>query len=148
MHPYHAAVHAARLMLGVLFVVSALEGLYFVASGVALFSWPMTAPTEAFMRALQSSGFFWPYLKGLEFIGGVLLLSNRYVALGVALLIPIIATIVLMQVAINLPGGLPYAVGLAGLSGLLLWAYRDAFAGLLAAHRAPAGPAGRRQRIA
>jgi hypothetical protein len=137
MQGYRLLVHATRIMIGALFIVSALEGLYFVATGIGLLSWPMTPATQAFVRALQASGFFWPFLKGVELIGGVLLLSNRYVPLGLALLLPVIATIVLMHLAINLPGGWPYVIGLTLLSGWLLWAYRGAFRGLFAAQRQP-----------
>lgn len=137
MRGYDWLVRITRVLLGALFIVSGIEGLYFVATGVELLGWPMTPRTAAFVEGLQASGFFWPYLKGLELIGGVLLLSNRYVALGLALLTPIIATIVLMHVALNLPGGWPYALSLTLFSGLLLWAYRGAFTNLLVARAVP-----------
>ena len=93
-------------------------------------TYELTPKGAAFEGALQASGFFWPLLKTVNLVGGLSLLLNIAPALGLALLAPVIAVIVLFHFTIN-PVGIPVAVILIVTSGLLLWAWRDRYAAML-----------------
>ncbi|MGL4286158.1 MAG: hypothetical protein ACRCVA_07440, partial [Phreatobacter sp.] len=123
-------VDIPRILLGLLFLVSGIDGLLLVFTGTNYIN-PPTAPAgHAFEDALKASGFFWPLMKSINLIGAILLLSNRAPALGLALLLPIITVIIGFHLALN-PGGVPVAAALAVVSGMLLIAYRDRYAALL-----------------
>jgi hypothetical protein len=65
-------------------------------------------------------------------IGGALLLVNRFVPLGLALLGPVIVNIFLYH-ALMEPKGLPLAMIVVALWAVEFWYHRKAFAGILAA---------------
>ncbi|QCI64633.1 hypothetical protein [Phreatobacter stygius] len=119
-----------RILLGLLFLVSGIDGLLLVFTGTNYINPPTSPAGLAFEHALKVSGFFWPLMKSINLIGAVMLLSNRAPALGVALLLPIITVIIGFHIALN-PGGMPVAVVLAVVTGMLLIAYRDRYAALL-----------------
>ena len=119
-----------RLLLGLIFLVSAVDGFWWLATGAHLAHPPTSERGLAFEAALQNSGFFWPFLKVVNLAGGLSLLLNVVPALGLALIAPVMAVIVLFHLVIN-PQGLPVAVILVVLGGLLVWAYRDRYAALL-----------------
>lgn len=123
------AVHAPRTILALLFLVSAADGFYAMATGNHLIHPPVSDAGRAFEQGLQASGFFWPFLKTVNLVGGLSLLFNVVPAFGLALLAPVMATIVLFHVFLN-PQGLPLA-GILVVTGLMLVvAYRDRYAAL------------------
>jgi hypothetical protein len=65
----------------------------------------------------------------VELAGGLLLLSNQYVPLALALLGPVIFNILLFHILMA-PGGLPLALVVAALWLVLFYSRRLAFAGL------------------
>jgi uncharacterized membrane protein YphA (DoxX/SURF4 family) len=116
----------ARVLLGLIFVV--------FGSNIFLhfLSMPPLPATLAgdFSKALMQSHYM--YVVGLlQVIGGLLLLIGRYVPLGLTLLGPVIANILLFHIFLD-PSGLPMAIIVSGLALFLLWHYRANFAGLLA----------------
>ncbi|MFA6966815.1 hypothetical protein [Bosea sp. (in: a-proteobacteria)] len=119
-----------RVLLGLLFLVSAVDGFWWLATGSHLIHPPTSERGVAFEVALQNSGFLWPLLKTVNLLGGVSLLTNIAPALGLALIAPVMAVIVLFHLVIN-PQGIPVAVILVVLGSLLVWAYRDRYAALL-----------------
>jgi uncharacterized membrane protein (UPF0136 family) len=119
-----------RILLGLLFLVSAADGFWWMATGNHLIHPPTSERGVVFETALQNSGFFWPLLKSVNLVGALSLLTNIAPALGLALIAPVMAVIVLFHLAIN-PQGLPVAVILVVLGGLLVWAYRNRYAALL-----------------
>lgn len=119
-----------RILLGLLFLVSAVDGFWWLATGTHLIHPPTSARGLAFEEALQNAGFFWPLLKSVNLLGALSLLSNIAPALGLALIAPVMAVIVLFHLVLN-PQGLPVAVILVVLGSLLVWAYRDRYAALL-----------------
>ena len=123
-------VTVPRILLGLLFLVSAVDGFWWLATGTHLIHPPTSARGLAFETALQDSGFFWPFLKTINLAGALSLIANVAPALGLALIAPVMAVIVLFHLTIN-PQGLPVAVLLVVLGSLLLWAYRDRYAALL-----------------
>src|SRR5712671_1256312 len=82
----------ARLLLGLIFVVFGLNGfLNFLSMG------PMpTGLAGQFVGALVLSHYFW-VVAAIQVAGGLLLLVNRFVPLGLVLLGPVIVNILLYQ---------------------------------------------------
>ena len=94
----------ARILLGLMFIVFGLNGfLNFLNMG------PMpTGLAGQFIGALVQSHYFW-VVAALQVIGGVLLLINRYVPLGLVLLGPVIVNILLYHIFLN-PAGMLMAI--------------------------------------
>jgi uncharacterized membrane protein YphA (DoxX/SURF4 family) len=124
----------ARVALGVIFFVFGLNGfLQFIPQP------PMPERAGAFMGALAATGYMFPLIKGVEVIGGALLLSNRFVPLALALLAPNVVNIVLFH-SVLAPGGLPIALLVLAVELFAAWTYRDAYSSMLHARTAPASP--------
>ena len=113
----------ARYLAGVIFLVFGLNGfLHFI---------PMTPPggiAGQYMGALYASHYLW-VIFAVQVIAGVLLLVNRYVALAVAVLAPVIVNILCFHVLMA-PSGLPLALFVAVLWVLIFVDVRPAFAAL------------------
>ena len=118
-----------RVLLGVIFLISAVDGFWWLATGVNLIHPPTSPRGVVFETALQDSGFFWPFLKAINLTGGLSLISNVAPAFGLALIAPVMAVIVLFHFAIN-PAGIPVAIILLVTGGLLVYAYRERYAAL------------------
>ena len=67
----------------------------------------------------------------LQIVGGALLLVNRYVALGLVLLGPVIVNILLYHLLLN-PVGIGMAVLVTALWFIVFYAHRGAFSGIFA----------------
>lgn len=119
-----------RVLLGLIFLVSAIDGFYFIATGNRLIHPPTSVRGEAFEQALMNSGFFWPLLKVVNLAGALSLIFNIMPALGLALIAPVMTVIVLFHLTIN-PPGVPVAMILIVTGALLLYAYRERYAALL-----------------
>jgi uncharacterized membrane protein YphA (DoxX/SURF4 family) len=125
------APRTARVLLGLVFFVFGLNGfLQFLPAP------PAPERAMAFMGALAATGYMFPLIKGVEVIGGALLLSNRFVPLALAIVAPNVVNIVLFH-AILAPGGLPVALFVLALELFTAWSYRDAFAPMLRTRTAP-----------
>jgi uncharacterized membrane protein YphA (DoxX/SURF4 family) len=125
------APSAARLLLGLVLFVFGLNGfLQFFPTP------PAPERAMAFMGALAATGYMFPLVKGVEVIGGALLLSNRFVPLALAIVAPNVVNIVLFH-AVLAPAGLPIALLLLGLELFSAWSYRSAYASMLRARSAP-----------
>ena len=82
-----------------------------------------------FMTALFISHYL--YVVGaLQVVGGLILLSGRWIPLGLTLLGPVIVNIVCFHVLMA-PAGLPMALVVSFLALFLLWRYREPFLGLV-----------------
>src|SRR5258706_5354280 len=94
----------ARLLLGLIFVVFGLNGfLNFLSMG------PMpTGLAGQFIGALALSHYYW-VVAGLQVIGGMLLLVNRFVPLALVLLGPVIVNILCYHVFLS-HAGAPFAI--------------------------------------
>ena len=118
------AAIAARILLGLIFVVFGLNGfLHFIPQ-------PPMPPSDVttFFKVLMTSGYMAPVFV-LQVVGGALLLIGRLVPLGITLLGPIVFNIFLVHALLE-PSGRPIA-GLTALLWLvLLWAYRKYFISL------------------
>ncbi len=88
----------AQILLGLIFFVFGLNGfLHFIPQP------PLPDSAMGFMGGLAASGYFFPVLKVTEVITGLALLTNRFAALGLVVLAPIIIQIFLFH-AILTPG--------------------------------------------
>jgi hypothetical protein len=112
-----------RVLLGLLFTVFGLNGfLHFI---------PMPPPAGLagqYMGALFVSHYLVVVFL-LQLIGGVLLLANRYVPLGLLLLGPVLVNILLFH-SFLAPAGLPLALVAAVLWFVVFAGVRKAFAGV------------------
>ena len=117
---------AARIAFGLVLVVFGLNGfLQFL---------PQPAPPEAagkFAGALFATGYMFPLIKGVEVVVGALLLSNRFVPLALALIAPNVVNILLFHIFLA-PSEIGLALIVLALELYLAWAYRDAYASMLA----------------
>lgn len=114
----------ARLLLGLVFVVFGLNGfLNFINTG------PMpTGLAGQFMGALALSHYYW-VVAGLQVIGGVLLLVNRFVPLALVLLGPVIVNILCYHVFLN-QAGTPPAIVVTVLWFIVFYGQRQYFSGI------------------
>jgi putative oxidoreductase len=114
----------ARILLGLVAVVFGLNAfLQFI---------PMPPPTGLagdFTKALFLSHYFY-VVAVLQIVGGAILLLGRFVPLGLTLLGPVIANILLFHLFLD-PSGLPLALVVSALALFLLWTERQAFRGLI-----------------
>ncbi|MDX2064085.1 MAG: hypothetical protein SFY70_13590 [Bacteroidia bacterium] len=90
--------HVPGVLLGLGMVVFGLAKL------VPILPEPDTAAFSAghlaFMSAAAASGYFLQFIGAAEFVGGLLLLSRRFEALGALVLAPISANIVVFHLAL------------------------------------------------
>jgi putative oxidoreductase len=125
-------------------IAGGLLGLLFVASGiVVLFNLaptppppPEGTPPALFMGAFAPTGYL-TFVKVLEVLGGLLVAIPLTRNLGLLVLGPIIVNILAFHAFITKGEGLfsPMILIIAALALYLLWAGRNAFAGLLGTKR-------------
>ena len=120
------AVLIARILLGLAFLVFGINGFFTFIEPP-----PMEGDAQQFVNILLSSGYLY-VVKILEVAGGLMLLSGRFVPLGLCLLCPVIVNILLFHAFLE-PSGLPMAVVLCLLAGFLVHAHRPSFAALFKA---------------
>jgi putative oxidoreductase len=113
----------ARVLLGLIFLVFGLNGfLHFI---------PMPPPTGLagqFFGVLFGS-YYWVVIFGIQTLGGLLLLVNRFVPLALVLLGPVTVNIFLFH-ALMAPAGLPLAIVVVLLWAILAIRNKRHFAGI------------------
>src|SRR5918999_909002 len=114
----------ARLLLGLIFLVFGLNGfLNFLSMG------PMpTGLAGQFIGALAQSHYLL-VVAGLQLVGGVLLLVNRFVPLALVLLGPVIVNILLYHLFLN-PTGIAMALLVTILWFIVFYWHRQYFSGI------------------
>jgi uncharacterized membrane protein YphA (DoxX/SURF4 family) len=124
------AVLIARILLGLIFVVFGLNGfLHFIPAQ------PIPGLAGQFVAVVFTSHYY-VTIFALQFIGGALLLSGRYIPLALTILAPIIVNILNFHITMA-----PAGIG-PGLVATVLWiivfmGVRQAFAGIFAAKVEP-----------
>ncbi|HEV7402349.1 MAG TPA: hypothetical protein VGO11_05460 [Chthoniobacteraceae bacterium] len=120
-------------------IARVLLGLPLVVFGLNLFfhfipdpKTPISAPAMAFAGALAQSGYMMPLIGLTLLVAGVLLVSNRFVPLALAIFAPFILNSSAFHVFLE-HSGLPMAGVFLALELYLAWAYRAAFRPMLAA---------------
>ena len=120
----------ARLFLGLVFTVFGLNFfLHFLPTP------PASPRGAAFAGALFASGYLFPLLDTTEVVAGLLLLSNRFVPLALAMLAPIVINIVAFHLFLA-PSDLGLALAVLAAELTLAWNRRAAFAPMLRARAA------------
>jgi hypothetical protein len=114
----------ARYLLGLIFLVFGLNGfLHFI---------PMPPPkglaAQQFGGAIFMSH-YWVVIFGIQVIGAVLLLVNRFVPLALVLLGPVIFNIFFFH-ALMAPEGIPLAIVVVVLWAILAVRYKQHLAGI------------------
>jgi putative oxidoreductase len=113
----------ARYLAGMIFLVFGLNGfLHFIPFP------PPSGVAGQFMGALFASHYL-TVIFGVQVIGAVFLLANRYVPLALTVLAPVIVNILCFH-ALMAPSGLPLALFVAALWAAIFIDVRPAFSGL------------------
>lgn len=122
----------ARVLLGLVFFVFGLDGfLHFIPQPTEMPS----EPAMAFAVGLMKSGYMFPLIKGTEVAVGALLLANRFVALALVIIAPVIINIFAFH-AFLAPSGTVIASALVVLAAYLAWVHRGAYRPLFVARPA------------
>jgi uncharacterized membrane protein YphA (DoxX/SURF4 family) len=114
---------AARVLLGFLFTASAIAGM------LGKVPPPEPEAAQQFMGILLTSGLL-TLVKVLELLGGLALLSGRFVSLALLVLAPILVNIGFFHLSLD-PSGIPVGVVLGGLWVATAWSQRAVLAPLL-----------------
>jgi uncharacterized membrane protein YphA (DoxX/SURF4 family) len=121
-------VLVARVLVGGMFLVFGLNGL--LPSPFVEVPPPPTEAAKAFMKTMYLESNYLRAVKVLEVVGGLLVLSGRFVPLGVVILTPIAVNILFYELFLLGQPGPGYL--LVPLCFFLVWAYRSHFAGVFA----------------
>ncbi len=117
----------ARWLTGVIFLVfGANKFLNFI---------PMPEPPPAELAVFQgfmASKYLMPLIGLVEIVAGLLFIINRYVALGLVIIAPIVVNIVLFHAFLG-PEGLPMGIFLLVATGFLFLFHKEKFQGVIAA---------------
>ena len=118
----------ASILLGLLFVMSAITVLYNLAPMPEL---PKDTPISHFMAAFGPTGYM-KFVKVFELLGGILLIIPKTRNLGLLFLGPIILNILAFHHFVAGDGIFqPVLIGISVLSLFLLWSERKAWAALV-----------------
>jgi putative oxidoreductase len=129
------AVIGARVLLGLIFVVFGLHG-FFQFSFIP--APEMNEAAGSFMGALVGTGYFMVAVKLVELVSGLMILTGRFLPLGLILLAPVSVSILLFHTFLD-QAGLGMAIFLVAMQLFLAWSYRDSFSGVLQANPTPTG---------
>ena len=125
------AVIGARVLLGLVFVVFGLNGFFHFIPPPE-----MNEAAGAFMGVLVGTGYFMVVVKLVEVVAGLMILTGRFLPLGLVLLAPVSVHILLFHIFID-QTGLGMAVFIIVMQLFLAWVYRDSFRGVLEANPSP-----------
>jgi hypothetical protein len=118
----------ARFLMGLPLLIFGLNGfLNFIPQPET----PLPEGAAAFAGALMNSGYMMQLIGATQFIVGLLLVSNRFVPLALALFAPFIVNSIAFHIFLE-PSGLPIAAIFLLLELYLAWVYRRAFGPMLA----------------
>lgn len=97
---------------------------------------PMPEGAMAFAGALMKTGYMMQLIGVTQLVVGVMLLTNRFVPLALALFAPFIVNSIAFHVFLE-RSGLPMAIVFLAFELYLAWTYRRAYAPMLAARVTP-----------
>jgi uncharacterized membrane protein YphA (DoxX/SURF4 family) len=124
-------------------VVRILLGLPLVVFGLNMFfhfipepSTPMLEGAAAFAGALFKSGYMMQLIGVTQLVVGIMLVSNRFVPLALALFAPFMVNSIAFHVFLE-PSGLIMAGIFMAMELYLAWSYRAAYRSMLAARVIP-----------
>lgn len=116
----------SRILLGLAFVIFGFG--YFFMGKIQL---DTGTAAGRFASALLATGYFFPFLKIVEGIAGLMLLFKRWTALALLILAPIIIQILLYDIFLD-TSGLIIGIVCAVLAGFLAWTEWDKYKALFA----------------
>lgn len=122
-----------RIILGLIITAAGLSGFF-------LFPHPPALPpglAGEFQAVFFRSGWVL-FVDGVELLGGLLLLTDRFVPLALALLAAVIANILIFHITM-MPAGLPVALFVTLLWAAVALQYRSNFAPLFVRRAQPGG---------
>jgi uncharacterized membrane protein YphA (DoxX/SURF4 family) len=118
-----------QVLLGVVLVFTGLNKLFWFVPMP-----PMSPALTTFMSALKATGYFLPFLGVVEFVGGLLLLLNRFVPLAITIIAPVVVNILAVHSFLDASArALTTALTLVALEIYLAWVNREAFRSLFVA---------------
>ena len=125
-------VIGARILLGAPFLVFGLNGFFH------FFEIPgeHSAEAQAFLGALDDTGYLMALLKGTQVACGALLVLGVFVPLALTVLAPVLLNIILFHVYLDRQGR-EMAIARCVLELLLVWWYRNNFWSVLAIRARP-----------
>jgi hypothetical protein len=124
------SANAARITLGLIYLVFGLNFfLHFIPSP------PPQGKAASFVGALFQSAYFFPFLKAIEVVAGILLIARLYVPLLLVVLMPISLNILLFHLFLA-PSGIFFSVLIIALQLFLAWQYKDYYKQLFIARAA------------
>ena len=119
----------------ILFIVSLLFGLLFINSGLNKLFHYLPVPDDLpenlvrVMAAFDEIGWLMPLVAVVEIIGGVLVITNRFRALGAIMLFPIIIGILLTHI-FNTQSGIVLPVVFLAINGWMMIENRQKYRAL------------------
>ena len=123
-----------RTLMGLMFCVFGANGFFhFIPEPKT----PMPEGAAAFAGALFNTGYMFPLVSGTQLLVGILLLTNLFVPLALALIAPIIVGIITFHVFLA-PASIGPGVVVLLFELYLAWSYRHAFRPMLAMKTKPA----------
>lgn len=123
----------ARILMGLPLVVFGLNAfLNFIPQPTT----PLPEGAMAFAGALMKTGYMMQLIGVTQLVVGVMLLTNRFVPLALALFAPFIVNSLCFHIFLE-HSGLPMAIVFAAFEFYLAWTYRRAYAPMLAARVTP-----------
>ena len=125
----------ARVLMGLIFLLMGLNGFFFFLPQPATLPAGVVALSTAFMQ----SGYLFQLIMGTQVVVGVLLLSNRFVPLALAVIAPVIVNIISYHIFLW-PASIGLPLLVLALEIYLAWAYRAAFRPMLAMRATPGTP--------
>ncbi|WP_432672253.1 DoxX family membrane protein [Flavobacterium sp. SM2513] len=108
-----------RILLGIILLISGLNKILKI----------IPTPADNLIESFGQVDYIFPVVAALEVIIAILLLSNKWVAFALVLLVPLSLNILLFHIYLNFQGILP-AILVATLNGILLYKQRRQYAPL------------------
>lgn len=102
-----------RIILGIILLLSGLNKIFKI----------IPTPADDLIESFGQVDYIFPIVAVLEIIIAVLLLSNKWVAFALILLVPLSLNILLFHFYLNLQGIIP-AILVATLNGILIYKHR------------------------
>ncbi|ABG58387.1 DoxX family protein [Cytophaga hutchinsonii] len=116
----------------ILFGVSLLFGLLFINGGLNKFFHYMPVPEDMpenmvkVMTAFMTITWLMPLIAVVEIVGGILVITNKYRALGAIVIFPVMIGILLTHI-VNAPSGLPMALVLLAVNLWMIYENREKY---------------------
>jgi hypothetical protein len=132
------AIAIGRIIFGLLFLMAGGVGAAMVLGLMPEQTGGLPPRALAFATALRDTGYMNGLIAITQLVVAVLMLSNRFVPLALALIAPFMVNSVCFHLFLE-RGGLIPALVISALMLALAWAYRGAFKPMLAARARPGG---------